>query len=178
MKTIIFNLKACGDLEIAPLLLAYAKPFLRLRFRNYIIVPAPSFKDKNEERGFNHVVEIFRPLGLPMISPIIKTDDVKQSSLGYRKRQLIGNHLAYKGDDLTNMKILFVDDICTTGATIKACTRLLLDHGAKSVSALVVARTTMKGYPYRASDCIKKNIAEPKPFLQNLPAFWKKKGKR
>lgn len=177
MKTIIFNLKACGDIELAPLLLAYARPYLKLRFRGYVLVPAPSFSGKNKDRGFNHVIEIFKVLGLPMINPIVKTDDIKQSSLNFRKRQLIENHLAYVGDELINQKVLIVDDICTTGATIKACAALVKKHGAKCVSGLVVTRTTFKVHDRKMDIKKEKCSTKPHQFLQKALIFWKKGNK-
>lgn len=178
IKTAIFNLKACGDIEIAPLLLGYSKPFIKLRFRGYTIVPAPSFKEKNEARGFNHVIEIFRHLGMRIITPIIKTEDIKQSSQRYKNRQLIGNHLAYVGEEVINQKILLVDDICTSGATIQACSSLLLKHGALSVTGLVIARTILKEHKERKTNDINKTTTKPNSILQKAHKIFGRKEKR
>ena len=42
---------------------------------------------------------------------------------------------------LRDKRILLVDDVCTTGATLNACTAVLLKHGAQEVSCLTLART-------------------------------------
>jgi len=42
---------------------------------------------------------------------------------------------------LAGRRILLVDDVSTTGATLQACGRALLQAGAREVSALVLART-------------------------------------
>ncbi len=48
--------------------------------------------------------------------------------------------------DLSNMRILLVDDIITTGATLNACAALLKKAGAKEVVCLTIAATdTIKG---------------------------------
>ena len=42
--------------------------------------------------------------------------------------------------DVRGLTLLLVDDVATTGATLDACTRTLLDAGAASVSAVTLAR--------------------------------------
>lgn len=162
MRSLIYDLKACGDVELAPLFIGVASPFLRLRFRKRVIVCAPSYEEKNEARGFNHVEEIFKPLSLPMLNCLKKTDNIKQADLNFLERQKVGNHLAFFGEELQGQRILLVDDICTTGATLKACAKLLLEHGAKDVDALVIARSFHGEYPHKAKDCLMGKEKKPK----------------
>ena len=42
---------------------------------------------------------------------------------------------------VAGLNVLFVDDLLTTGATAKACTEMLFEHGANKVEILVMART-------------------------------------
>lgn len=148
IRSMIFNLKACGDIELAPVFLAYQKNFLRLRYKGYIMVPAPSYESKDLARGFNHVEEIFKPLGLEMRKLLVKTKDVKQADLNAEERKRIGEAIAYSKDnhDIEGRKFLVVDDLLTTGATAKACAAKLLEAGAKKVELLVIAHTRDKGY--------------------------------
>jgi predicted amidophosphoribosyltransferase len=44
------------------------------------------------------------------------------------------------GSQVDNQRVLLVDDVLTTGATLDACARALLQAGAKSVIGLTVAR--------------------------------------
>jgi ComF family protein len=145
VRSLLFQFKACGDIELGPVFLAYQAPLLRLFYPGYVLVPAPSYEAKNEARGFNHVEEMFKPLHLPVVKALRKTADVKQASLNFSERQKIGEHLAFaEGVSVAGKKILFVDDLITTGATAKACCALLKAHGAKKVKLLAMGHTKEK----------------------------------
>jgi len=46
-----------------------------------------------------------------------------------------------RGADIENARILLVDDVLTTGATMQSATRVLLANGADAVDWWVAART-------------------------------------
>ena len=145
IRSMLFQFKGCADIELAPLFLGNQAPILRMMYRGYTLAPAPSFSSKNEARGFNHVELMFAPLRLPLIHPLVKVDDVKQADLHYDERQRIGEHLRYDESVLiVGKKILFVDDLMTTGATAKACCELLLAHHPKKLQILVMGYTPEK----------------------------------
>ncbi len=138
----LFQFKGCYDYELKDVFLAYQKPFLRMRFRAYVVVPSPSSKAHNEARGFNHVQEIFGSLGLPMLEAFEKTSDQKQTELDFFERQRVGERIRYIGpQSLAGKKVLLVDDVFTTGATIKACLRLLKKHHPAKIQVLVMSKT-------------------------------------
>jgi predicted amidophosphoribosyltransferase len=142
IRSLLYQFKGCGDIELRDVFLANQAPFLKLLYEGYVLVPAPSFTKNDEERGFNHVIEMFRVLELPYLLAIRKKDDVKQADGNYESRQQIGIHLSFvDGVDVRGKKILFVDDLVTTGATAKACCQMLLDHGAKKVRILAMGHT-------------------------------------
>jgi competence protein ComFC len=146
IRSLLYQLKGCNDIELAPIFLANQGWILKILYHGYTIVPAPSFKEKDEERGFNHVVEMFKVLGLPFLFPLFKMDDVKQADLNYEERQKIGSHLIYDNKvSVMDKKILFVDDLVTTGATAKACCHLLKEHGAKKIQVLAMGHTAREG---------------------------------
>ena len=142
VKQMLYQCKGCFDYEMAGVFLSRQRSYLKWKYRGWTLVPAPSYESKNEVRGFNHVVEIFRCLERPFLNAIIKTDNVKQADLGYAERQEIWRHLKWNEDaSVQGLKILFVDDLLTTGATAKSCSKMLLEHGAEKVEILVMART-------------------------------------
>ena len=46
---------------------------------------------------------------------------------------------------ITNKPVLLVDDVCTTGSTLKACIRLLKQHGVKKIQVLVMSKVIQRG---------------------------------
>ena len=142
IKEMIYLCKGCGDIEIAELFLQKQAKLIKLLNLGRLIVPAPSSKKKDEERGFNHVEKMFSEIGLPMVRALKKIDQVKQSDLNYEKRKEIKNHIRLvEGTNIKGKRILLVDDIITSGFTMKTCADLLMKNGAKSVKILAIART-------------------------------------
>ena len=84
-----------------------------------------------------------RELGLPCV-PLLKKirHNRPQSGIeGYAKRRanVLGVYRTVNEDRISGAKILLVDDILTTGATLGECARELLTAGAKEIHCAVVA---------------------------------------
>lgn len=138
----LYTLKGCFDIEMAGVFLSHFGSYFRLIYHGYFLIGAPSNLEKDEVRGFNHVEQIFACLRLPFIKAIRKTSAVKQSDLHYAERQRIGEKLEWiSGVNIQGKKILLVDDVMTTGATIKACLKLIKSHHPKRVKILVMSKT-------------------------------------
>jgi ComF family protein len=111
------------------------------------VIPLPLHADRLSERGYNQALEIARPLAqtleIPLdISSLEKcraTSSQAKSSVNERRRNL-KNAFVCKSD-LSGERILLVDDVLTTGATLNEAARTLKAHGALQVWAAVVART-------------------------------------
>ena len=105
------------------------------------MIPAPSYQKNDEERGFNHVEEMFGVLNLKMKKIVHKTKEVKQADLSSKEREQIGSVLTIDDVDLTKKKILLVDDVFTTGSTIKAMIKLVKGKGASKIKVLLMSKT-------------------------------------
>jgi len=141
IKSLLYQLKGCFDIELAPLFLYRYVSELRLLFSGFILVPAPSSKIDDEKREFNHVIEIFSPLKLQILKSIEKADQYKQSDQNKDNRANIKKHLKMSlSEKMQNKKILIVDDVFTTGCTIKAMIELIRSAKPKEIRVLTIAK--------------------------------------
>ena len=137
----MYQFKGCSDYELRTVFLEYYLNYLKLKFYSYTIIPAPSSKESDEDRGFNHVEEMFKILNLKMMKCIRKTEQRKQADLTTKERQKIGKYLVIEDVDLKHKKILLVDDVFTTGSTIKSMIKLVREKGAKKIKVLLMSKT-------------------------------------
>jgi ComF family protein len=111
------------------------------------LVPVPASAASLHRRGFNPATEIARALGRSLGLPVdrgllVRTRDAPtQHSLGRQARSRNARDLFRATGAIAGLHLAVVDDVMTTGATLDAVSRALLDAGAASVIALAVART-------------------------------------
>ena len=115
-----------------------------------LIVPLPLHAQRLRERGFNQALELARPvrdaLGLPLNSTICQRlrATPAQAALPWDERVKNVRGAFHCAGDLTDQRILLIDDVMTTGASLNECARTLKQHGAREVILLVVARVLAK----------------------------------
>lgn len=141
VQEILYQFKGCNDYELRTVFLEYYLTYLNYKFKGYEIIPAPSSAKSDKERGFNHVEEIFKNLNLKMNKCIHKTKQVKQADLTTKEREKIGQYLTIDNVDLKHKKVLLVDDVYTTGSTIKSMIKLVKERGAKKIKVLLMSKT-------------------------------------
>ena len=148
IRKLIYQYKGCYDYELHKVFLdRYAKE-IKLRYFDYVVIPIPSYKNEDEERGFNHVVETFKSLGINMLNIIEKTEKHKQAVSTFNQRKEVYKYLELNSHpDLSKKKVLIVDDVYTTGSTMKAAIHLVEKLNPKKIDVLVVAKTRGKQLP-------------------------------
>ncbi len=145
IRELLYQFKGCYDVELAGVFFDYQRRYLSLRFRGYVIVPIPSSSSSNEARGFNHVIEMAKSIGLPILPLLKKNCDFKQSDLSLEERKKVGDNLSLiSKKSLEGKKILLLDDVYTTGSTIRACLNLLSSLKPTKLRVLVMAKTKKK----------------------------------
>jgi ComF family protein len=110
------------------------------------IVPVPLTIKRLRERGFNQSLLIARfvskETGIPLLMDVLrkKKDTLPQLGLSAKERRLnIKNAFEIVGT-IKGLRILLVDDVMTTGATVSECSRQLLKAFAQEVFVLTLAR--------------------------------------
>ncbi len=121
----LIQYKECYDEALKNIFLYGLKDKLRLIYHGYTLVLMPSSISKQQKRGFSHLKEIFACLNMDMIEPFIKIDDIDQKSLNMSERKNIIKKIKLKEGIIIPPKILLVDDVITSGATLSTAINLL-----------------------------------------------------
>lgn len=103
------------------------------------LVPVPVHRIKMRKRGYNQAELLAEKLGsymgIPVDADIIERtiNTLPQKELDNEEREEFKKAFISSGKIVNYKKVILVDDIYTTGATIEACTRVLHDIGIKDV---------------------------------------------
>lgn len=140
-KSNLYLFKGCYDYQMKDIFLDRFINELKLRYIGYKIVCVPSNDEDNLIRGFNHVKEIFLSLNKKFIDCLYKKSSFKQSNRNKSQRGNVIKEIGIKdGELIRNQKILLVDDVITTGNTIKTCSDLILKFNPKKLKILILSK--------------------------------------
>ena len=136
--------KPLASLIISHFQLSDNKP----NFSNFILIPIPLSEKRLRWRGYNQATELAKELSrflrIPLVSNcLIRTKDVPpqvELTAGERKENVKGVFSCQNRNEISGKKILLVDDIYTTGATMEEAARILEESVAKEVWGVAVAR--------------------------------------
>jgi len=112
------------------------------------VVPVPLDRGRLRERGYNQAELIAKPLarllGIPFRSFLLVRTRPRPNQLRLTRRErwetVRGAYAMHQTAQVDKLRVLLVDDVFTTGATLDACSRTLKEAGAARVVALTVAR--------------------------------------
>lgn len=136
-KTCLIQYKEAGDEALKDIFLYPVKKEVRKYLRGYTLLLMPSTKEKLEQRGFSHLKYMFSGLKLPMLEPFITEQNQKGKSLKERKE--ITKSITLKENIKLPYKIALVDDVYTTGSTIKGALNCI-DTKKHKIKIYTIAR--------------------------------------
>lgn len=109
------------------------------------ILPVPLHPSKKRSRGFNQATILSQPLSkaqnIPISENMVKRIKFTQPQSGLSvpaREQNLSDALIYSGSKCSaaDKRILIIDDIFTSGATMNACAKLLMEQNAREVYCL------------------------------------------
>jgi ComF family protein len=112
-----------------------------------VLVPVPLHRKRWRERGYNQsgllAEELGKLTGLPVVDGCLfrqqhSPSQARTASVSQRQSNVTGA-FACRGAELRGKRVLLIDDVCTSGATLNACAGVLKSAGAASVWGLVIA---------------------------------------
>lgn len=121
-----------------------AMALLRIGWQVDVIIPVPLYHDRLRQRGYNQAdllaEALAEHLSIPCQPRLIKRIHATRPQVGLTRQERLQNvvnafvtHKAVAG-----RRLLLVDDVSTTGATLVACEQSMLRRGASAVYGLTV----------------------------------------
>ncbi|MEH7010022.1 ComF family protein [Neobacillus niacini] len=139
-KEVMAKFKYRGDYVLAKIFVQSIKEFLRKTTPDFL-VPIPLSNERLYERGFNQAEAVLIESVLTPTVPLTRIHSEKQS----KKSRLERIHIPqiFQVDhqiEIIGKNILLLDDIYTTGSTLRHAAKLLKESGAERVQSLTLAR--------------------------------------
>lgn len=149
--TLVTRLKYGGQHYLAKSMAAFLVAqvdFLQWPLPN-AIVPVPMSLLKRLSRGYNqtHLIalEMGDLLGIPVIDALARSEgDYAQAGLSFAQRQRLQpkRFVLKKKTSVADQRLLLIDDVFTTGSTLRCCAEAIIEGHPNDVYALTVCRAT------------------------------------
>ncbi|MCX7680368.1 MAG: ComF family protein [Anaerolineae bacterium] len=148
VREAIHHLKYRGCAELAEPLGRVMADYLKEHLMPAdVVVPVPLHITRLRERGYNqaallaHAMARYSSLAVEERALIRERATASQVGLSAEERRLnVKGAFRCIGTGVGGKRVLLIDDVCTTGATLEACAVALYEAGARSVQALTLAR--------------------------------------
>ena len=153
IREAMHTLKYNGVFEIADVLVDMTAKWARIEDLfpvGAVLVPVPTSVKRERERGYNQaglLADAFgKWAGLEVVSDVLVKRNVKTQvgkNAEEREASLAGAFQVVPGEMLEVLKrkpVVLIDDVYTTGSTVRAVRRVLVEAGVSDVRVVVVAR--------------------------------------
>ena len=153
IKTLIHSLKFDKAKYVALSLSKFlADVFINEKLYANIIIPVPLCDKRLKQRGYNQskilADELSKHLKLKVKDNLLKRvkETPNQTELNFNQRQvnLLDAFKVVNSKEIKDKAVLLIDDIYTTGATARECSKVLRKAGAKAIYVLTVGHTILK----------------------------------
>ncbi|RPF54352.1 ComF family protein [Aquisalibacillus elongatus] len=140
MKDVMACFKYRGDYELVHVFKEAIKDTFSEHFKHsFQLVPIPLSDERLSERGFNQAEALAQLIDLPIYNVLKRTHSEKQSKKSKLERLTSKN--PFRANHPISGDVLIIDDIYTTGTTLRQAAQTLIDHGATTVSSLTLIRS-------------------------------------
>jgi competence protein ComFC len=149
IRSAILRLKYSRDIALGEVLSSLlVRLFLKQDWQVDLVIPVPLSLDRIDERGYNQASLLALPfafgLNLDYSERVLVRERDTRSQVGLsaaERRQNVWGAFRTTELSVSGRQILVIDDVTTTGSTLDACARTLLDAGAHCVYCLTLARS-------------------------------------
>ena len=147
-RAAVLTLKFKSGRYLAPLMGQFLRDELARRPLHVdLVVPVPLALSRHKQRGFNQALLLANEVA-PAVHCRVQADALRRQPRPAQQTLRAAERLVNLGDSVTcqrpaevaNRRVLLVDDVVTTGATISACADALAQAGAARVTAIAFAR--------------------------------------
>lgn len=143
LRRCIIELKYSGYFGVAKVLGNALRQIIPSNQYDYVI-PVPLQRQRQRERGFNQTELIARQLALPILPLLEKRQQTATQATLKRADRLHNLKTAFSVNarlvpQVRQQRILLLDDVLSTGATLTACATVLQQTGCKYIDAAVIA---------------------------------------
>ncbi|WP_428909657.1 ComF family protein [Niallia sp. Krafla_26] len=140
LQEVIARYKFRGDYILARIFSEKVQQVIKQQKADYL-VPIPLSPKRLQERCFNQAEAILLEAGLSPANILNRIHSEKQSKKSRHERIYVEQVFQLETNKhIEGKSILLIDDIYTTGSTLRHAAKVLIENGANSVSSLTIAR--------------------------------------
>lgn len=150
LKKLILDFKYKSNFTAGSILAHLLSEFIinNIDYKNYVITYVPLSKRSKKKRGFNQCEYISKYIGkklsIECIDAIVKCKETKEQKTLNKSERMLNIKDAFKIKskiNLKNVNIMLIDDVTTTGATLRECCRILKKDGVNDIKLLTLAKS-------------------------------------
>lgn len=150
VKELILKFKYKRNFTAGDILAEFLEQYIKqnINYKDFIITYIPMTIKDEKKRGFNQceyiAKQISNSLNIKCEKTLIKIKNTKEQKLlnkEEREKNIRGSFDINKNINLKNKKIILIDDVTTTGFTIKEGYNILKKYGAEEIKLLTLAKS-------------------------------------